>query len=265
MKNLNNKSFASLKKILKKIMPFISLVFIVLVRLLVAFALYVLFIPKFMLGNLFFGSVPILYNVKLASFFYQQSIHYDQERGLPVPFVHHQLSRTYFIQGELEKSLDEIAVELAYYPLHYHSYYIRGLTLGYMERYEEAISAFSSYIQGNPRTWAARNDKAWLQFRIGDMEGALSTIEPAYKSDPNNAWVLNTYGTILLNLEKYKEAVVVLTHAKEMVSSLSESDWGRAYPGNDPRIYSLGLSSMKKSITENLYLAKQKSFTVDKK
>jgi hypothetical protein len=38
---------------------------------------------------------------------------------------------------------------------------------------------------------------------------------------------------------------------------MTEKDWGHAYPGNDPRIYSTGLNAMKTSIAQNFDLIKK--------
>jgi hypothetical protein len=67
-----------------------------------------------------------------------------------------------------------------------------------------------------------------------------------------NPWVQNTYGTLLLNLERKEEAKQAFLKAKELVEAMSPESWGIAYPGNDPRIYETGLSAMKSSIAANL-------------
>lgn len=202
------------------------------------------------LGDVFFGRVPSLYNVNLAQRFYIYASY--PLLGNEKEFAHYQLSRTYFIKGDLEEALKEAKLELEKYPDNDRTYYILGLTLGYMDRELEAIEAFSEFIEVNPNSWAARNDKAWLQFRIGDINGALETIEPV--SNVLNPWVKNTYGTILLNSNRKDEARQAFLDAKAIVERMSEEDWGRAYPGNDPRIYQTGLSAMMTSIDNNLKL-----------
>jgi tetratricopeptide (TPR) repeat protein len=200
-------------------------------------------------GNLFFGGIPSLYNVTLAQFFFKQSA-YPMLREVR-PYAHYQLSRTYFIQGDLEAALHEAQEELKYFPKNNRTYYILGLTYGYLNQEQEAINAFGKFIETNPGTWAARNDKAWLEFRIGDMDAALVTMEPiAWLTD--NAWVQNTYGTILMNKKRYGEAETAFLNAKKAAKNLTEKEWGAAYPGNDPRVYGTGLESMKLSIDSNL-------------
>lgn len=209
---------------------------------------------NYKLGDLFFGKVPSLYNVQLAQFFYARAA--DPKIGMSYPFAYHQLSRTYFIQGNLPDALDLAYKELEMYPEHEATYYIIGLTLGFLNREEEAIDAFSKFIAFKPESWAARNDKAWLQFRIGDFEGALLTIEPM-ASNTSNPWVQNTYGTLLMNHKEYQRAEVAFMNARERVSVMTEDEWGRAYPGNDPRVYSVGLQAMKTSIDNNLVLLQE--------
>lgn len=209
----------------------------------------------FWAGNMFFGEKPSLYNVEIAQrlFFFSA---YPLIIEAP-EFAHYQLSRTYFITGQFDLAVEEAKKELELYPDNKRTYYILGLTYGYMNREQEAIVAFSSFIDANPSSWAARNDKAWLQFRIGDVDGALSTIEPV--SEIRNPWIQNTKGTLLLNSGRLEEAEEAFMLAAEIVEAMTEEEWGMAYPGNDPRIYATGLSAMRTSIADNLSLvAKEK-------
>ena len=209
------------------------------------------------IGDLFFGYTPILYNVNLANFFFTQAAY------TPIKptafFAHYQLARTYFIQGQLGAALFEINQELKLYPENKRSYYMLGLIYGYMDEEKKAIDAFGEFIEWKPESWAARNDKAWLEFRIGDIDAALETITPvAHLTD--NPWVQNTYGVLLMNKKKYKEAEQAFAYAKITVDKLTEKEWGEVYPGNDPRIYKEGLLATKTSIEGNLKLVKQKLY-----
>lgn len=207
-------------------------------------------------GNLFFGKVTPLYNVTLAKFFFERSAY--PFLGNPEPSAHYQLSRTYFIQGYLIDAALEAEKQLEFYPNHIRTYYVLGLIYGYLNDEERAINMFSRYIENDTTSWAARNDKAWLQFRIGDIDGALETIEPV-AHDIKNPWVQNTYGALLMNKKRYKEAERAFLYAKNAANAMTEKDWGVAYPGNDPRVYGTGLSAMRTSIEDNLALVRQKS------
>lgn len=206
---------------------------------------------SFKIGNIFFGGIQPLYNIQLAQLFYKTSLH-SPLSDLPPRYAHYQLGRTYFIQGKLSEAAEETETELKIYPDNTTAYYILGLTYGYLNRPYEAIDVFSKYIDTHPGTWAGRNDKAWLQFRVGDIKGALDTIEPIAKDFSYTPWVQNTYCTLLLNTTRYKEAKNVCARAKAIIDKMTPEEWGRAYPGNDPRIYSEGLAAMKNSISQNL-------------
>jgi tetratricopeptide (TPR) repeat protein len=218
---------------------------------------FLYFLPRIsqVAGNLFFGKIYTLYNVTLAQVFFKQASY--PLFGKSAEYAHYQLSRTYFIQGDLNTAISEVQKELEIYPDHTRAYYILGLTYGYMNEEEKAIGAFSKFIEANPTSWAARNDKAWLQFRIGDIDGALETIQPvAHAID--NPWVQNTYGTLLMNKKFYEDAKAAFEYARTAAHSMTEESWGRAYPGNDPRIYETGLRAMRLSIESNLKLLEGK-------
>lgn len=229
--------------------------FVVTVVVILGLALFSLLpFTHLKLGNLFFGGNPSLYNLQLAQYFFTHSSY--PLFGQAPEFSHYQLSRTHFIQGNFEIAIKEALVELELYPHNTRTYYILGLTYGYMNKEQSAIDAFSKFIEYNPDSWAARNDKAWLQFRIGDLEGALETMGPV--ANFRNPWVQNTRGTLLLNMGKIAEAREAFIEAQEIVSAMTDEDWGKAYPGNDPRIYAVGLSAMQTSIANNLELVEGK-------
>lgn len=215
---------------------------------------YTEIVSKSFLGETFFGGVPTLYNPTFARFFYNQSLLFDGKGGKPEPYIYYQLARIDFIEGHLDDSIAKLHKELEIFPENNHTYYILGLTLGYMNKEQEAIDAFTKYVDTHPNTWAGRNDKAWLQFRLGDVDAALTTILPAYTMYPDNPWVLNTYGVLQMNKKNYKEAQKALSKGSLIAEKLTEEAWGKAYPGNDPRIYATGLSAMRTSFTTNLQI-----------
>lgn len=205
-------------------------------------------------GNYFFGEKNYSYNIKLAEYFYKKSVtSYAAEGKLEPMNLHYQLGRIYFIKGDLYTALEHFKKEEELYPANAKVFYMEGLTYGYLNLEELAIVKFGEFIKLNPTSWAARNDKAWLEFRIGNIEAAFTTIA-AVAHDTNNPWVQNTYGTLLMNRKDYSGAKEAYLNAKKTTDSMSEKTWGNAYPGNDPRIYGVGLSAMKQSIGNNLEL-----------
>lgn len=171
--------------------------------------------------------------------------------------TYYQLSRVNFIEGNLADALIYANRELSLYPDSIKTYYILGLTLGYMHKEDQAIEMFSSFLEHKPTSWAARNDKAWLQFRLGDIDGASETISPIVNIQLYNPWVQNTYCALLINKKDWVTAKDVCYKAQWLIEAMTEKTWGSAYPGNDPRIYGTGVEAMKASIEKNVALLKK--------
>lgn len=209
-------------------------------------------------GNTFFGGRPSLYNIRLAQFFYENQLEKDAAANrISEQNLNYQLGRVHFIKGDSYKSLEYLKAEEMLHPENKRVHYMKGLTYGYLNLEELAIEEFAKFIEWKPESWAARNDKAWLEFRIGKIDDALKTIEPvAHLTD--NAWVQNTYGVLLMNKGRYVESKQALEHAKVAANKLTPAEWGKVYPGNDPRVYRQGLRATKKSIEGNLEFVRNK-------
>lgn len=235
-----------------------KLIHIFLFLILSISTLYIYFVPKVELAGLFFDRNHIIYNTTLTNFFLNQALLFDSKDGTPPPYAYYQLARINFIQGNLNTALDFLSKEEHYYPDHSKVLYIRGLTLGYLGRDNEAIASFAKYVQENPESWAGRNDLSWLLFKEGRFKEAIAVIEPAYITNPANPWVLNTYGILLMNTGDLKKSHEILSSGYKISLMITENGWGMAYPGNNPSIYNQGLESMRNSFLNNLQLVEQK-------
>lgn len=238
----------------KRILLFVSLLVIIL------FVSSVLLHKQqfyFTIGNTLFGGkigFLTIYRPTEAEYFFIKSMESGQR---PLMWTNYQLSRLSFIRGELSRAILYANKELELYPSNCRTYYVRGLVYGYLEKLDQAISDFETFNTSCVLdSWAGHNDLAWFYFRKGDLLKALSAVESVIYRDTNslNPWLQNTYGTILLNLGREDEARDALLKALYLAENLSEEDWGRAYPGNDPRIYKEGLDSMKTIIRKNISL-----------
>ena len=203
---------------------------------------------QFTIGNYYFGQGA--YDVTRAKRYFQATITLDER----YPLAHYQLSRIYFIQGNLNRALKEIDRELELYPDFKRSYYIRGLTYGYRKELAKAASDFEEFLKWKPESWAGHNDLAWIYFQMGEYEKVLQTVEEGLQYSPANVWLLNSQGVALLNLGRKDEARLAFEQALPIAMGMTATDWGRAYPGNNPGIYPKGLTSMQESIKKNLEL-----------
>lgn len=211
----------------------------------------------FAIGNSLFGGnvgFMTMYRPTEAEYFFIKSI---ESADKPLMWTNYQLSRLSFIRGDLSRAILYANKELELYPDNCRTYYIRGLVYGYQEKLDQAIRDFEMFNSSCVMdSWAGHNDLAWFYFRKGDLLKALSTVESVIYKDTNslNPWLQNTYGTILLNLGRETEAKDALRKALYFTENMTEEDWGRSYPGNDPRIYKEGLDSMRAIIKKNLLL-----------
>lgn len=202
----------------------------------------------FDIGNYYFGGGA--YDTEKAETYFRKALELDPTLAGP----HYQLARIYFVRGDFYPAEIEIHKELELYPDFGRSYYVRGLIYGYSGRLPEAEADFEAFLEWKPESWAGNNDLAWIYFQEGKYAEARDTARAGLKIAPDNPWLLNSLGVALLNLRDEKGAKEAFIKALAVIGSMSEKDWGNAYPGNNPSIYGDGLDAMKASIERNLAL-----------
>ena len=191
------------------------------------------------------------YNLTIAKWAYTSLLSKDD--SMSGQWTNHQLARIYFVQGDYNTALLYIDREIALYPDNLNAYYIKGLIYGFMNDNHDAIETFK-YYTSRTHTWAGHNDLAWLQFKIGDYQGALDTIDKVINTYPDNVWILNTRAIALYNLHRIDEAKITISRDKLELTKMTPARWGASYPGNDPSIYTKGLQQMKQSVEDNYKL-----------
>jgi tetratricopeptide (TPR) repeat protein len=172
--------------------------------------------------------------------------------------AHYQLGRIYFLKGEFEKALEHVNSEITLNPEFSKSYYVRGLILGFLKRYDEAGTSFLTYIEQDPINWAAYNDLAWILFQQGRYEESESIARIGLDYTSGNPWLQNSIGTALLSQGKYKEAHEFFVQAYGGFYEITDAQWGEAYPGNDPNMYPAGRSATIDSVGENIRITLEK-------
>lgn len=171
------------------------------------------------------------------------------------PDAWHQYARIAFLRGDFQLALHRInkQFEMRGDEL-MASYYIRGLILGYAGRYKEAESDFEKFLEWDPTNWAANNDLAWIYFSQGKFKETEERAAIGLAHNQANPWLLVMHAMALYNLGDAAQALEELSRAKREAAMLTEEEWIRAYPGNDPRIAGKGLAEFKATIEKNLAL-----------
>ena len=200
------------------------------------------------------------YDLKKARFYYEQAIMASSTAN---ESAWHQLGRIDFIEGQFDSAIHKFNTQLELFgdavP---NVYYMIGLTYGYKAResndpadWYEGEKAFQTFIgYALPAPWP-RVDLAWLYFAQGKYEEMKPVLEDGLMYEPQNPWLHNMYGLALLNTDRKDEARTHFELALEYANALALEEWGRAYPGNDPDVWGIGLDSFKDAIKQNLRLA----------
>ncbi len=177
-----------------------------------------------------------------------------QRLNLKLPLVQHQLSRVSFLRGDFDQALKYIENELSSNPTPSNtSHYMRGLILGYMDRFDEAAISFETYLRTDSKNWAAINDYAWVLLKAGRTQEALIAVDWGLLFWPDNVWLLNSKATALFEMGRTEKAYMTIAHAHEILHTLDEAEWSRAYPGNDPLIAREGVKVFNESVEENMH------------
>lgn len=190
------------------------------------------------------------YSINKASFLFNLAAKFQFD----LPGVHHNLARISFLKGDFQKALDEINLELSLNPEPSpSSYYVRGLIKGYMDDFDGAAEDFELFLLFDPHSWAGMNDYAWVLIKAGRADDAVDAIEKVLFLHPENSWLLNTYATALFESGHTNEAREAVTRAARAAMELTEQEWSRANPGNDPLIAVDGVAAFQSAVLRNMH------------
>jgi len=192
---------------------------------------------------------PSFYNMERAEYFFREAL----ARNSAMSFVRHELARIAFLRGDFSQALSLIDAEIAAGPASPSSYYVRGLILGFMGRYDEAAESFETFLRYSPTNWGGVNDYAWVLLKAGRPAEALSAVEEVLPYWPENPWLLNSAAVAANDLGEYEKARMYAQRAVERVQTLTEEEWLKAYPGNDPRIAADGVNAFKEAVRATMH------------
>ncbi len=217
----------------------------------------------FTLGQLYFNhdddpAGP--YDLITAQYYYEKAIAEDPKMD---PQLWYQSGRVDFINGDFDSALAKFEQQIVHFGDRIPNvYYMIGLTYGYKaretgnaEEWQKGAEAFETFITYAPSSPWPRVDLAWIYFSQGRYEDMIPVLEEGLQHRPENPWLLNMYGLALLNTGEKEKAHTTFSFAYEQALKLSELDWGRSYPGNDPKTWGLGLQEFRDLINKNVILS----------
>ncbi|NBV77463.1 hypothetical protein EBR66_04845 [bacterium] len=190
------------------------------------------------------------YDLDRAEFFLQESLRLNPLQH----YAHHQLGRIEFLRGNLTGAIAHLDIEIQRYQLKSaSSYYVRGLVKGYQDDFKSSAEDYEVYLRSDPYNWAALNDYAWVLLKSGRSDEALVSLDWGLMREPSNPWLLNSKAVALFDLKEYEKAMEASASALRSVTNVTEADWIRAYPGNDPLIAGEGVQSLRQAIKANMH------------
>jgi len=203
-------------------------------------------------GNYYFNNGA--YDLEKAEEAFRRALKADPK----ILWGHYQLARIYFVKGEKELALEEINKELEANPENLRTLYVRGLIYGSSGRLAEAEADFRRFILWAPAEWAGYNDLAWILAKEGKYADAEKVAGEGIKEaigGEENAWLWNSLGVAQLNLKKYNDAEKSFRKALKLARNMTENEWARAYPGNNPEESARGLDAFKIAVQANFNTA----------
>ena len=193
---------------------------------------------------------PQMYDIDRAERYFDQAAAKDPS----IPYLYHELARISFLRGDFDRALARINFHIR---LHLDTapsaYYARGLINGFKGDYTAAEKDFEHFLKTNPDSWAGINDYAWVLLKNDKPREAAEALKRGVEASPENPWLLNSYATALYELEGYDEALVFAQRASVAATSLTEAQWSRANPGNDPRVAGEGVATFRRAVEENIH------------
>jgi len=204
------------------------------------------------LGNYYFNGGA--YDLARAKKAYEKALRVDPK----ILWGHYQLGRIYFVEGKFDSALEEINKEFVANPENLRSLYVRGLIYGYRAQAGDLAKAeadFQRFTQWIPGEWGGYNDLAWILAKAGKYEESKKAVLRAFENVPNgreNPWLWNSLGVALLNLGKMSEAKTAFESALRYAEGITEAEWRKAYPGNNPASVGEGPRAFRNAIKENL-------------
>jgi len=143
-------------------------------------------------------------------------------------------------------------------------YYMLGLTYGFFaletdsqQHWQLAEENFIRFMEYSPESAWPRVDLAWVYFSQGKYEAMLPILEKGLEHNPEQAWLLNTYGLALLNTGDKEAARQAFLRAQQAYKKLTVGDWQQAYVENDPQSWNRNFELFGDIIESNLFLASQ--------
>jgi len=122
--------------------------------------------------------------------------------------------------GKRDDAIATLVAWLKRYPKDFAARFQLGNLYLELKRYPDARDQFADIVKRAPGSVLGRNNLAWTEFLMGDLDSALTDIEAADKIAPNTPAILDTLGRVLLGKGDLRRAIRILDRAATMAPAL---------------------------------------------
>ncbi len=105
--------------------------------------------------------------------------------------------------------------------------YKQGQTFKHQGNYKKAIEYYDKALAINPKNADIWNSKAWLLYKNGKNEEAMTCVNKSLELAPDDSYALDTKACILSALGRYEEALMYFDRALRINPSLTNSREGK--------------------------------------
>lgn len=175
------------------------------------------------------------------------------------------LGRIYFVEGNLPKAIQQFDKAIGLDSSVKEYYYGRALSYAFTSKdllpyasqdFEKYLSMDEENFKKTGRraygAWAGYNDLAWTYYLQKDFKKAEEAVKAGLEISGSNAWLLNMYGSILIEEDRCGEALPKLKQAQKLISKTTTEKYGEAYSGDNSKFWGQGKDSMESMIIENI-------------
>jgi len=206
------------------------------------------------------------YDVAKAQYFYERAIAADPEQK---ELLWYQSGRIDFINGDFDTAIHKFERQVDLFGDRVPAvYYMLGLTYGYRARHggdtddwRLAEIFFEKHLDYASYAAWPRVDLAWVYFSQGKYEEMKPVLEPILERHADNPWVLNMYGLAMLNTAEPLAANEYFNQALVQARTVSNDEWGKIYPGNNPAYWDAGRAEFVHTIEKNIAIIENLSVT----
>ena len=127
------------------------------------------------------------------------------------------------------------------------AWYSKGVNLGKLERYEEALKAYEQAIRIEPEDAKAWYNKGCALGKLERYEEALKAFEQAIRIEPEDAEAWHNKGFALGELERYEEALKAYEQAIRIETEFAEAWFGKGFALGELERYEEALTAFEQA------------------